>query len=115
MNGIHAAIEGRITEPELKYTPTGQAILQFSVVAYDAKATADTEPEWVRVSVWGDRAEELAPVLKKGAEVYLEGRMRLNKWTDREGAEHSGLAISAWTAQPMGAIGKKAPKRPTAA
>ena len=113
MNGIAAALQGRITEPELRYTSGGQAVLQFSVVAIDGHAAAGAEPEWVKVSVWGERAEELAPSLKKGVEVYLEGRLRLNTWQSN-GEQRSGLALSAWKCEPMGQIGKRAPMRPAA-
>ena len=113
MNGIAAALQGRITEPELRFTSGGQAVLQFSVVAFDGKAAAGAEPEWVKVSVWGERAEELAPSLKKGTECYIEGRLRLNTWQSN-GEQRSGLALAAWTCQPMGQVGKKAPARPAA-
>ena len=114
MNGIAAALQGRISEPEMRYTAGGQAVLQFSIVAFDAKAAPGAEPEWVKVSVWGERAEQLAPSLKKGTECYLEGRLKLNKW-ESNGEQRSGLALSAWTCQPMAQIGKKAPQRPTPA
>lgn len=113
MNGIHAALEGRISEPQLHYTAGGQAVLQFSLVVLDSKAQAGAEPEWVRVAVWGERAEELAPLLKKGVEVYAEGRIRLNKWEGANGEQRTGLSLSAWACQPKGLIGERAPRKPT--
>ncbi len=114
MNGIVCAFEGRVgQDPELKYTQNGQALLSFGVAVSDAKAAEGAETEWARVTVWGERAEQLhhAGTLSKGAEVYVEGRLRLNTWQGQDGQQRAGLNVSAWTVQPMGQIGRR-PKRP---
>ena len=119
MNGIRTAFSGRIgTEPEPRYTRAGKALLNFSV-AVDQHTTATEEraaPEtqWVRVTCWDERAEELADVLKKGMAVYCEGRLTLHHWTAQDGTERHSLNVSAGTVQPLGAIGGQAPKRPAA-
>src|SRR3712207_2147304 len=116
MNGLHCAFTGRLgTDPDRKYTRTGKPLLSFSV-AVDENSTATEEraapdTQWVRVTCWDQRAEELADVLKKGSLVYVEGKLRQNTWTAADGAERHGLNVSAWRVDVQGAIGKRAPQR----
>jgi single-stranded DNA-binding protein len=64
------------------------------------------------VTVWGDLAAGLAEQLRKGSAVYCEGRVRLDKWTDKTtGEPRSGLSVSAWRCEVHGAIGRNAPNR----
>ena len=112
MNGIVAALTGRIgQDAELKYLPTGNALATFSVAADDAKKAEGEQAEWVRVTVWGEAAEELAPRLVKGTRVYVEGRLKLEQWQAKDGAQRSTLKLSAWTCQPMGQIGNNRLRR----
>ena len=111
MNGITAAFFGRIgQDAELRYTAQGTAFVSVSVAVEDAKRAEGEPAEWVRCTVWGELAEEMAPRLGKGTRVYLEGRVRLKTWT-KDGAERSGLEVSAWTCQPIGQIGRQRPRR----
>ena len=113
MNGITATLTGRIgSDAELKYLPTGNALATFSVAADDAKKAEGDQAEWVRVTVWGEAAEELAPRLVKGTRVYVEGRMKLEQWQAKDGAQRSTLKLSAWTCTPMGQIGNNRRRRP---
>lgn len=95
----------------MRFTATGQPMLNFSVAVNDAKA-AEGVTEWVRVTAWGDDAERLNGVLTKGLECYIEGRLRLREWATADGTQRSGLDVSAWKVEPMGQIGRKAPRRP---
>ncbi len=110
MNGITAALTGRIAaDAELKYLATGAALASFSVAVDDAKRPEGGPTEWVRATVWGEQAEDLAPRLTKGTRVYLEGRLKLEQWQAQDGAQRSALKLSAWACQPMGQIGKQRP------
>jgi len=112
MNGIHCALTGRLpADAELKYTSTGKALLNFSLAVDDAKHKEGDATEWVRVTVWEEQAERLADRLKKGSEVYVEGRLKLNAWNTADGEQRTGLNVSAGTCEVLGAIGRKAPKR----
>jgi single-stranded DNA-binding protein len=64
------------------------------------------EVTWVSVSVFEEKARTLAG-LAKGVEVYVEGRLSLNTWTGRDGAERTGLSVSAWQVTPLGQIGRR--------
>lgn len=112
MNGITCALTGRLGgDAELKYTSQGSAMATFSVAVDDVKKAEGDQTEWVRATVWGEAAEQLAPRLVKGTGVYLEGRLRLEVWTTREGEQRSTLKLSAWSCQPMGQIGRQRPRQ----
>ena len=114
MNGIHTAFTGRLSrDPESKYTSAGEAMLTLSVaVDENTRQTMDragTETTWVRCVVWEERADELAHVLKKGSLVYVEGRLKLDRWVAHDGQQRAGLSVSAWVVQPMG-VGRRSPR-----
>ncbi len=108
MDGIHCALTARITsELETKFLPNGSEVLVFSALADDTKADPD-KPEWLRVSCFAEKVDEHARrKLKKGALLYLEGRIRLGRWTGQDGSPRAGLNINAWSVVPMAAIGHK--------
>ncbi|MBI4491928.1 MAG: single-stranded DNA-binding protein [Chloroflexi bacterium] len=113
MNGVACALVGRIgTEPELKHTTSGQPMLSFSVAVQDARAEQGAPAEWIRVTAWGGLAESLDGYLGKGAEVYVEGRLRLSQWQAQDGTPRAGLSVSAWLVQPLGQIGRRKPQQP---
>ena len=67
-------------DPEMKYTPDGQAVTTFSVAFSRKYKTAEGEPreetEWFNVSAWGKLAEVCNEYLTKGKQVYVEGRLK---------------------------------------
>lgn len=78
-------------DPEMRYTPSGQAVTQFSVATNrnyrDQQGEWQSETEWFRVVVWGDRGERAAENLRKGHKVYVEGRIQTRQWEDQSGAK----------------------------
>jgi single-strand DNA-binding protein len=108
MRGIHAAFEGRLgKEAELRATKQGKPWLSFSL-AVDTKGEDDTLiTTWVRIAYFGEDAESLVGRLQRGAEVYCEGRLRLDTWTAKDGVRRSGLSVVAWKVVPLGQIGRK--------
>ncbi len=76
-------------DPEMRYTPGGQAVTQFSVATNrnfrDQQGEWQSETEWFRVVVWGDRGERAAEYLRKGHKVYVEGRIQTRQWEDQSG------------------------------
>jgi single-strand DNA-binding protein len=108
VNGIRAAFEGRVGfDPELRYTQAGKALLNVSVGVSDGKGGV----EWVRATLWEALAEEMHEQLEKGVHVYVEGRLTLGQWTGQDGQQRSGLNVSAWTCEILGAIGRREPRR----
>lgn len=76
-------------DPEMRYTPNGQAVTQFTVAVnrnYKNQAGEwQEETEWFRVVVWGQQAERAAEYLRKGNKVYIEGRLQTRQWEDQTG------------------------------
>jgi len=76
-------------DPEMRYTPGGQAVTQFTVAVnrnYKGQnGEWQEETEWFRVVVWGQQAERAAEYLRKGNKVYIEGRLQTRQWEDKDG------------------------------
>jgi len=78
-------------DPEMRYTPGGQAVTQFTVAVNRNFRGADgewqEETEWFRVVAWGQTGERAAENLRKGGKVYVEGRIQTRQWEDNTGAK----------------------------
>lgn len=75
-------------DPESKYTPTGKKVTHFSLaVSQRWKTAGETKEytEWVNIEAWGRLGEVCQEYLKKGSLVYLEGRLKTEKYEDKEG------------------------------
>jgi len=72
-------------DPEMRYTPSGQAVTNFSMASNRKYTGTDgqlvSETTWFRVSVWGKRAETVSQYLRKGSKVLVEGRLRSDPQT----------------------------------
>jgi single-strand DNA-binding protein len=86
-------------DPELRYTPQGMAVCNFSVATTEKRKNVAGETEehtiWFRVTAWGRQAEVAAEYLAKGRQVYVEGRLRREEYTDREGIQRTSLEVNA--------------------
>ena len=84
-------------DPELRYTPQGDAVCDFSVAVNDRKRDKTGEWQdvttWFKVTFWRKQAEAASKYLTKGRQVYVEGRLQLEEWTDRDGNNRQSLAI----------------------
>lgn len=79
-------------DAESRYTPSGDAVLQFSVgvkSGYGDKASTT----WARCSMWGKRGEAVAQYLTKGQLVGISGEVTLREYTDKEGQKRSSLEV----------------------
>ena len=78
-------------DAELRYTPGGTPIARFSIatteVWNDKGGQRQERTEWHNVDVWGKQAETLTEYLVKGKQVYVEGRLQTDEYTDKEGVE----------------------------
>lgn len=90
-------------DPEMRYTPSGQAVTQFSVACNrtykDAQGERQEETEWFRVVAWGQQAEFAAEYLRKGAKVYIEGRIQTRQWEGQDGQKRYTTELVANTIQ----------------
>lgn len=77
------------TDPEVKYLPSGQAVCELRVATsydfQDKSGQSQQRTEWHRVVVWGKTAENCGKYLKKGRQVYVEGRLQTRSWENKEG------------------------------
>ena len=97
---LKAALLGNLgSDPELRSSPDGQAFLRMNVASnYRARNQAgewEDRTEWVRVTVFGRRAERLSQDLRKGSRVYVDGRLEARPWTDRQHQARAGLEVIA--------------------
>ena len=93
-------------DPEVRYMPDGGAITNISVATTDTwkdKAGEKQEKtEWHRVAFFGKLAEIAGEYLKKGSQVYLEGRLQTRKWQDKDGQDKYTTEIVADRMQMLG-------------
>jgi single-strand DNA-binding protein len=86
-------------DPEIRYMPSGDALATLSVATTDSWKDKSGEKqertEWHRVSMFGRLAEIAGEYLKKGSQVYIEGRIQTRKYTDKDGAEKYSTEIVA--------------------
>jgi single-strand DNA-binding protein len=75
-------------KPELKYTPSGKAVCNFSIATNekwtDKNDVKQERVEWHRIVVWGKTAENCAQFLDKGRACYIEGRLQTRSWEDKK-------------------------------
>jgi single-strand DNA-binding protein len=76
-------------DPEMRYTPNGQAVTQFTVAVNrnykDQSGEWQEETEWFRIVAWGPLGERAAEYLRKGGKVYIEGRLQTRQWEGQDG------------------------------
>lgn len=88
---------GRLTrDPELKFTQNGKAVTSFSIaVDRTYKREGQPEADFFRTAVWGKQAESCAKHLYKGSLVAVDGRIEINKYTDKDGNERTSVDVTA--------------------
>lgn len=86
-------------DAELKYTPAGDAVLSWSMATtetWNNKAGEKQErTTWHRCQIWGRQAETLAEFLTKGKQIYMEGKIQVREWTDKENQKRTSTEIRA--------------------
>jgi single-strand DNA-binding protein len=109
---------GRVgRDPETRYTSSGQAVANFTV-ATDESYKKDGEKiqrtEWHRLVAWGKLAEIIQQYLKKGALVYIEGKLQTREW-EKDGVKMHTTEIVASTMKMLGGQGTQAQAQAKAA
>jgi single-strand DNA-binding protein len=104
-------------DPETRYLPSGDAVSNIRLATtdrYKDKSSGEMveSTEWHRVSFFGKLAGIVAEYLKKGSSVYIEGRIKTRKWTDKDGAEKYSTEIIADQMQMLGGRGGDAGSAP---
>jgi single-strand DNA-binding protein len=104
-------------DPETRYMPDGAAITNVSIAtsfAWTDKASGEKkeETEWHRVVFRARLAEIAGEYLKKGSQVYVEGRLRTRKWQDKDGQDRYTTEIMADSMQMLGSRSGAGEPRP---
>lgn len=93
-------------DPELRYTPQGTPVCSFTMATNERRKDKTGEMQdqttWFRVTLWGRQAETASQYLTKGRPVYIEGRLRVEEWTDRDGKPRHTLEVNATDMQFIG-------------
>jgi single-strand DNA-binding protein len=100
-------ILGRLgQDPELKYTPGGAPVCNFSLATTEAwtdkSGQKQEKTEWHRIVVWGKLAELCNQYLSKGRQAFVEGRLQTRSWDDKDGNKRYTTEINASTVQFIG-------------
>ena len=104
-------------DPEMRYTPAGQAVTNFSVATSRQYTGSDgnqvKETIWFRVSAWGKQAETCNQYLKKGSKVLVEGRLTPDPttggprlWQRQDGTTNASFEVSASTVRFLSSRGE---------
>jgi single-strand DNA-binding protein len=93
-------------DPELRYTPQGTPVCSFSLATNERRKDKTGEMQdqttWFKVTLWGRQAETASQYLTKGRPIYIEGRLRVEEWTDRDGKPRHTLEVHATDMQFIG-------------
>jgi single-strand DNA-binding protein len=94
-------------DPEVRYTPSGSAVANFSVATSESWKDKNTgekkeRTEWHRIVVWGKLGELCGEYLSKGRQVYVEGRLQTRSYDDKEGVKRYMTEIIATDVQFLG-------------
>ncbi|MCC7372308.1 MAG: single-stranded DNA-binding protein [Chloroflexi bacterium] len=97
---LKASVIGNLgSDPEMKYSANGAPFLRFNVASNfrtrNPEGQWEDRTEWVRVTVFGQRAESLSQYLRKGMRVFVDGRLEARPWTDQQGGVRAGLELVA--------------------
>lgn len=86
-------------DPELRYTPQGIAVCSFTLATNEKRKDKSGEMQsiatWFKVTLWRQQAETAAKYLTKGSPVYIEGRLHIEEWTDRDNKNRYTLDVTA--------------------
>jgi len=84
-------------DAELRYTPGGTAVSKFSVATTetwnDKSGQRQERTEWHNIDLWGKQAETLTEYLVKGKQVYVEGRLQTDEYTDKDGVKRKSTRV----------------------
>lgn len=100
-------------DPEMRYTPSGQAVTSFTMATSRKWTGADGQTQekttWFKVTAWGKLAEICNQYLNKGKLVLVEGEVEASAWTGQDGTPRATLELTARNMRMLGGPGSGAP------
>lgn len=104
------------SDPEVRYLPSGAAVANFNIATTERWSGKDGQPgertEWHRIVVFGKQAENCKEYLRKGRQVYIEGRLQTREWQNKEGQKQRTTEVVANLVQFLGGPGGAGRDRP---
>ena len=101
-------------DPELRYSPLGQAVTSFPVATSERiinpQGNTEDRVEWHNIVLWGRKAEVASEHLRKGSSIYIDGRLQTRMWQDRDGKERLTTEVVAKKFQMLGGKGVSVPE-----
>jgi single-strand DNA-binding protein len=94
-------------DPDVRYAPSGDAVVNLNLATTSkwkdkSSGQMKEETEWHRVSIFGKAAEVAGQYLRKGSAVYVEGKIKSKKYTDKQGIERTAFEITCENFQMLG-------------
>lgn len=93
-------------DPEIRTLPSGSKVANFSIATSesytDRNGQRQTQTEWHRIEMWDGLAGIAEQYVRKGDPLFVEGKIRNEKWTDQNGVEKSGVKIRGLSMQMLG-------------
>lgn len=119
---VHHFIGRLGRDPEMRFLQNGNSVCNASIGINRPGAKKDDgqEPDWIKLEIWGEDGQRFADACRKGQEVHVVGRVKTDRWTDRNsGQERMALCcmVKQWQLIPAGgaAAAPAAPAAPTPA
>jgi single-strand DNA-binding protein len=81
---------------ELRYTPSEVAVCNLSIATSEKKQDGTYESTWHKVVLFNKIAEKMASQIQKGSEVFVQGKLTVNEWTNKEGKKQKDVSIVAF-------------------
>jgi single-strand DNA-binding protein len=112
MSGVNKVIlVGNLgADPQLRYTPSGTAVANFNIATSEKftnkNGEKETRTEWHRIVAWARLAEICGEYLKKGKQVYIEGRLQTRTWEDQQGVKKYTTEVVAANMVMLGRAGE---------
>lgn len=101
-------------DPELRYTPSGRAVASFSLATKETYQNQEGQRQesttWHNIVVWGKQAELVKEYLRKGRQVYIEGRIQNRSYDDKEGNKRYISEVVADRVRFLGSRGTEGPE-----
>lgn len=89
-------LQGRLTEhPELKYTKSNKAVVDFSIAVEDSRAVnGERNVNFFKCEAWGNTAKFICKYFEKGQQIIVDGRLATNNYTDKNGIKRTDVFLS---------------------
>jgi single-strand DNA-binding protein len=111
MSGVNKVIlVGNLgADPTMRYTPSGTAVVNFNIATTEKftnrNGERESRTEWHRIVAWSKLAEICNQYLKKGKQVYIEGRLQTRTWEDNSGNKRTSTEVVANNMVMLGRVG----------